>query len=289
MARSNTTAQRRNAVLFIGDIIRSSASLSLLLGGGAFLFFMLLILKPFRIVPAGERGVLMHFGNVQDEILDEGMHFTMPIVSSVKTLSVRVNKNEISAMASSKDLQTLTADIAVNWHIDPQQVNTVFQTIGDADQVVSGIIDPAVSEVVKAATAKKNAEAIITQRTALKEEIDVALRDRLTPYGLMVDDVSLTNFSFSPEFSRSIEAKQIAEQEAKQAEYTALKAEKDAQATINKAKGKAEAQRLQDQTLTPNILQQQAIEKWDGKFPQVMTQSDSVPLLQILGETGGTN
>ncbi len=285
MARSNATAQRRNTVLFLGDILRSSASLSFLLGGGAILFFMLFILKPFRIVSAGERGVLMHFGNVQDEILDEGMHFTMPIVTSVKTLSVRVNKNEISAMASSKDLQTLTADIAVNWHIDPQQVNTVFQTIGDAEQVVSGIIDPAVSEVVKAATAKMNAEEIITQRTALKQEIDAALRDRLTTYGLLVDDVSLTNFSFSPEFSRSIEAKQVAEQEAKQAEYTALKAEKDAQATINKAKGQAEAQRLQDQTLTPNILQQQAIDKWDGKFPRVMTQSDSVPLLQILEDT----
>ncbi len=224
----------------------------------------------------------MHFGNVQDTILDEGMHFTMPIATSVKALSVRVNKNEISAAASSKDLQTLTADIAVNWHIDPSKVNTVYQQIGDAEQIIAGIINPAVSEVVKAATAKKNAEQIITQRTALKDEIDQALSDRMTPYGLIVDDVSLVNFSFSPEFSRSIEAKQVAEQEAKQASYTALKAEQEAQAEVNRAKGQAEAQRLQDKTLTPNILQQQAIEKWDGKFPEVMTQGGSVPLLQIL-------
>jgi len=224
----------------------------------------------------------MRFGQVQDTVLGEGMHMRVPIVMSVKNLSVRVNKNEINAAASSKDLQTLNADIALNWHIAPDKVNSVYQQIGDSEQIVSSIINPAVSEVVKAATAKKNAEQIITQRTELKQEIDMALSERLMDYGLLVDDVSLVNFSFSPEFSRSIEAKQVAEQEAKQAEYTALKAEQDAKATINRAKGKAEAQRLQNQTLTDNILQQQAIERWDGKFPTVMAGSDSVPFLQIV-------
>jgi prohibitin 1 len=273
---------RQDFTLFLVDLFRASLSKGLLWGGGFFLLFAFLFLRPFRIVPAGERGVIMHFGDVQDTILGEGMHFTMPIVTSVETLSVRVQNSEISAAASSKDLQTLTADIALNWHIDPSQVNTIYQRVGDTEQIISGIITPAVSEVVKAATAKKNAEQIITQRTELKESIDTALRERLEPYGLLIDDVSLTNFSFSPEFSKSIEAKQVAEQEAKQAEYTALKAEKDAQATINRAKGQAEAQRLQDRTLSANILQQQAIEKWDGQYPDVMTQGDAIPMLQIL-------
>lgn len=271
--------QRQNILLALKDQLQ----LSFLVGGVLTFLIAFVFLKPFRIVNAGERGVLMHFGKVQDTILDEGIHFTTPVVTSVKTLSVRVNKNEISAVASSKDLQTLTADIAVNWHIDPNEVNTVYQQIGDLSQIVSGIINPAVSEVVKAATAKKNAEEIITQRTTLKQEIDSHLSERLAAYGLLVDDVSLVNFSFSAEFSKSIEAKQIAEQEAKQAEYTALKAKQDAQATINRAKGQAEAQRLQDQTLTPNILQQQAIEKWDGAFPKVITQEGATPLLQIFG------
>ncbi|MFK8186110.1 MAG: prohibitin family protein [Phormidesmis sp.] len=280
--RSVGSSDRNNFLLFLIDVLRSSASFGTLAGGGFVFLLAFIFLKPFHIVQAGERGVVMKFGNVQDHILDEGMHFKAPIVTSVKTLSVRVNKNEISAAASSKDLQTLTAEIAVNWHIDPTRVNTVYQQIGDEDQIISRILNPAVSEVVKAATAKMNAEQIIRQRTALKEEIDTALSDRLQAYGLLVDDVSLVNFSFSPEFSRSIEAKQIAEQEAKQAEYTALKAEQDAQAEINRAKGKAEAQRLQDKTLTPNVLQQQAIEKWDGQFPQVMTGGETIPMLQIL-------
>jgi prohibitin 1 len=282
---ASENASRQDWALALTELLQSSLSKGFLIGGGIFLLFAFIFLKPFRIVSAGERGVLMHFGNVQDTILDEGIHFTLPIVTSVKTLSVRVNKSEISAAASSKDLQTLTADIAVNWHIDPTKVNTIYQQLGDTEQIVAGILNPAVSEVVKAATAKQNAGQIITQRTALKEEIDTTLSNRLLPYGLVIDDVSLVNFSFSPEFSKSIEAKQVAEQEAKQAEYTALKAEKDAQATINRAKGQAEAQRLQDQTLSPNILQQQAIEKWDGQYPDVMTQGDAIPMLQIL--TGG--
>ena len=281
MTRSSVKARQRQNFLFF---LRDQLKLSFLAGGLLGFFVIVLFLRPFRIVNAGERGVLMHFGNVQDTILDEGLHFTTPVVSSVRTMSVRVNKDEIQAAASSKDLQTLTVDVAINWHVDPAKVNTIYQQVGDLEQIVSRIIDPAVSEVVKAATARKNAEEIITQRTALKDEIDSSLSERLSAYGLLVDDVSLVNFSFSPEFSKSIEAKQIAEQEAKQAEYTALKAAQDAQAEINRAKGRAEAQRLQDATLTPNILQQQAIERWDGAFPRVMTDESAVPMLQVFGE-----
>lgn len=89
------------------------------------------------------------------------------------------------------------------------------------------------------------------------------------------------NFAFSPEFSRAIESKQIAEQEAKQAEFIAKKATQEAQAEINRAKGQAEAQRLQRQTLTPDLLQKQAIEKWDGHFPTVMGGNGTLPLINI--------
>ncbi|MGB7414925.1 MAG: SPFH domain-containing protein, partial [Thermosynechococcaceae cyanobacterium] len=99
--------------------------------------------------------------------------------------------------------------------------------------------------------------------------------------GLIVDDTSLVNISFSPEFSQSIEAKQIAEQEAKKAQYQAQKAAQESVALVNRAKGQAEAQRLQKLSLTPAILQQQAIEKWDGKFPMVMGGSGTLPLINI--------
>ena len=249
--------------------------------GGLFLFLIVGFLKPFVIVNAGERGVVMKFGKVQDTIFDEGIHPVIPVVTTVEKLSVRVQKNDIKAEASSRDLQDIKMDIAVNWHIEPTQVNKIFQQVGNKEQIVVRIINPAVSEVVKAATAKKDAEEIITKRTELKEEIDNQLQERLVEYGIAVDGVSLVNISFSPEFAKAIEAKQIAEQEAKRAEFEAAKAEQQAIAEVNRAKGQAEAQRLQRQTLTAELLQKQAIEKWDGKFPLVLGGEGALPFINI--------
>ncbi|MBD1884561.1 MULTISPECIES: prohibitin family protein [Microcoleus] len=256
-------------------------NLALYIVGGIVFIIAALILRPFALVGAGERGVMMRFGKVQDAILDEGIHPILPIVTSVKTISVRVQKTDLKADAASKDLQSITTDLAVNWNVDPAKVNQVFQQVGDEEQIVTSILSPAISEVLKAATSKKTAEEIITKRTELKNEIDNSLKKRLEPYGVIVRDVSLINFGFSPEFSKAIEAKQIAEQEAKQAEFTVKKATQDAQAQINRAKGQAEAQRLQRQTLTAEILQQQAIEKWNGQFPTVMGGGGTLPLINI--------
>ncbi|MBO1350682.1 MAG: prohibitin family protein [Hormoscilla sp. GUM202] len=249
--------------------------------GGLFILILATALKPFAIVNAGTRGVVMKFGKVQDVILDEGIHPIMPIVTTIKSLSVRVQKNDIPAAAASKDLQDVKINVALNWSIDPTRVNEVFQQIGDEQQIVLRIINPAVAEVVKAATAKKNAEEIITKRTELKQEIDNQIKERLAPYGLLVQDISLVDVTFSPEFAKAIEAKQIAEQEAKRAEFIAQKATQEAQAEINRAKGQAEAQRLVRQTITPELLQKQAIEKWDGRFPTVMTGNGTLPFINV--------
>ena len=244
-------------------------------------FMVLAMFKPFTIIKAGERGVIMSFGKVKDTILNEGIHPIIPVVNTVETLSVRVQKNDVSAAASSKDLQDVKIEIALNWHINPDKVNAIFQRIGDEEQIVNRIITPAVSEIVKAATAQKNAEEIITKRREVKQQIDIELKERLDDYGILVDDVSLVNIAFSPEFTKAIESKQIAEQQAKQADYEALKAEKTAQAEINRAKGQAEAQRLQKLTFTPALLQKEAITKWDGKFPMVMGGEGALPFINI--------
>ncbi|HEY9874462.1 MAG TPA: prohibitin family protein, partial [Candidatus Obscuribacterales bacterium] len=131
--------------------------------GKAIALFLLLgiLFTPFAIVNAGERGVLMQFGKVQETVLGEGIHPIIPIVNTVKNLSVRVQKHEISAEASSKDLQDVFTDVALNWHIIPEKANTIFQQIGDEIQVVERIINPAVEEVLKAVMAKYTAEEII--------------------------------------------------------------------------------------------------------------------------------
>lgn len=237
----------------------------------ALLILVLTILSRFfAIVNAGERGVLMHFGQVQKQVLGEGIHLIVPIVSTVKNLSVRVQKQEISAEASSKDLQDVFTDVALNWHIVPEEANTIFQQIGDEPQVVDRIINPAVEEVLKAVMAKYTAEEIITKRGEVKAGVDDFLTKRLANYHIAVDDISLVHVHFSSGFSDAVEAKQIAEQEVKRADFLALKAVKEAEAKVNLAKGEAEVERLLRDNLTAEILSRQAIEKWNGKLPLIV-------------------
>lgn len=241
---------------------------------------LLAILNPFTTVGTGERGVVAHFGKVQDEVLDEGLHLTMPIRTSVKKISVRVQKSDLKTQASSKDLQLITTEVAINWHISPLEVNKVYQTIGSEEAVVERILTPAVSELFKAGSSKLTAEEIITKRNELSAEVKETMRVRLQKYGIIMDDLNIVDVDFSKDFAHAVEQKQVAEQSAKTAHYVADKAAQDAQAEINKAKGQAEAQRLQKLTITPEILQRMAIEKWNGEFPQVMG-SGTLPFLNL--------
>ncbi|MEG3988145.1 prohibitin family protein [Microcoleus sp. S28C3] len=232
--------------------------------------FLAIMSRFFVIVNAGERGVMMQFGKVEEQVLGEGIHVIVPIVYTVKKLSVRVQKQESSAEASSKDLQDVFTDVALNWHIIPEEANAIFQQIGDEKEVVTRIIDPAVEEVLKAVMAKYTAEEIITKRGEVKAAVDDYLTLRLVTYHIAVDDISLVHVHFSERFSDAVEAKQIAEQEAKRGEFLALKAVKEAEAKVNLAKGEAEVQRLLRDNLTPEFLQRQAIEKWNGKLPMIV-------------------
>jgi regulator of protease activity HflC (stomatin/prohibitin superfamily) len=239
-----------------------------------------ILFSPIVIVHAGERGVLMQFGKVQQRVLGEGLHFIIPLVNTVKNLSVRVQKHEISAEASSKDLQEVFADVALNWHIIPEEANAIFQQVGDETAVVERIINPAVEEVIKAVIAEYTAEEIITKREEVKAGVDETLTTRLISYHIRVDDISLVHVHFSQRFSDAVEAKQIAEQEAKKAGFVVLRALKEAEAKVNLARGEAEAQRLLRATLTPEILDKQAIDKWDGKLPLVVGK-DGIKLLDL--------
>ena len=245
------------------------------------IFGVILVKSSFVTVNPGERGVVIQLGKVQKAILDEGTYPVIPFITSVKKINVRILITEIEASAGTKDLQTIQTKLALNWYMEPTKVNKIYQQIGDENQVNTQIIVPAITEVLKAATPRKTAEEILTQREELKNVIDKAIKQRLAVYNIQVSEVSLVNVAFSAEFSKAIEAKQIAEQQAKQADYESLKATKQAEAQVNLAKGQAESQRLMRQTLTPQLLQKQAIEKWNGSFPQVMSGNGALPFINI--------
>ena len=238
-------------------------------------------LNSFVIINPGEAGVLSILGKATDGALLEGVHFKPPLVSKVDIYDVTVQKFEVPAQSSTKDLQQLTASFAINFSLDPLQVVTIRRTQGTLQNIVSKIIAPQTQESFKVAAARRTVEEAITKREELKQDFDVALGDRLNKYGIIVLDTSVVDLTFSTEFSKAVEEKQIAEQRAQRAVYIAREAEQEAEATINRARGQAEAQRLLRETLTSELLQKQAIEKWDGKFPQVLGGNGAIPFINI--------
>lgn len=224
------------------------------------------------IVPAGHSAVLMRFGAVQGQ-LDEGMHFIMPGINSTEVVEVRTQKEESTGTAASRDLQVVTTTVALNFRVDRGAVGKLYQNVGK--EYKARIIDPAVQESIKTVTAKYTAEDLIRSRTQVKSEVEQEITKRLAAYNILVEanGVSITNFDFSPEFNKAIEAKQVAQQEAEKQKYILQRAEMERQTAVAKAKGESEAAKLNAEALKVQggglVIAREWITKWDGKLPQV--------------------
>ncbi|MBP0030177.1 prohibitin family protein [Roseofilum sp. Guam] len=248
----------------------------------------------FVIINPGQAGVLSILGKARDGALLEGIHFKPPLISNVDVYDVTVQKFEVPAQSSTRDLQELSASFAINFRLDPLKVVDIRRTQGTLQNLVSKVIAPQTQESFKIAAAVRTVEESITKRTELKHDFDIALDQRLEKYGIIVLDTSVIDLAFSAEFARAVEEKQIAEQRAQRAIYIAQEAEQEAQADVNRAKGKAEAQRLLAETLRAQggtlVLQKEAIEAWregGAQMPKVLVtggeSNSGIPFLFNLG------
>lgn len=242
----------------------------------------ILVFGSFFVVGAGEKGVIFNvFSGVKDKTYDEGLHFKLPLFEKPYRFEVRTRVYNDDAAAASKDLQIVSTRVALNYHIDKDKVNTLFKNIGPDYE--HRIIDPSIQEVVKAITAKHIAEELITKREIVKEEIKLTLKERLARSYVILDDLSITNFDFSPEFNHAIEQKVTAEQNALKEQNNLKVIEFQAQQKIAQAKGEAEAIRIVNEELlkSPQYIDYLTIQKWDGKMPLAL---GSGSLLSITGE-----
>lgn len=241
---------------------------------GVVLFAIGLIAGSFVTVPAGYRGILLRFGAVSGD-LTAGAHFIIPGVEHVEEMEVRTQKAEAKGSAASQDLQVVTTDLAINYHLKPSEVGRIYSTVGNDEAIRDRIIQPAAQEVLKAIVARYTAEQLIRQRDQVKQQVDDSLTTRLAAYNIMVEvnGVSLTNFEFSEQFNQAIESKQVAQQSAEQQKYVLAKAQMEAQTEIAKANGIAQANKIKAQALNSEggqkVLAQAWIDKWDGHLPTV--------------------
>jgi regulator of protease activity HflC (stomatin/prohibitin superfamily) len=252
------------------------------------------------IVEAGHRGVVLYLGAVENRVLGEGVHFVTPFVEQVVSMEVRTQKFQAEATAASNDLQEVQSVIAVNYRIDPQQTNEIYQKLGVNYQ--DRVISPTIQESVKASVAKFNAEELITKRETAKSVIADAIRSTLSRDNIEVQNVFITDFKFSDAFATQIEQKVVAFQKflTEQnnlraievvANQTVAQAEGAARSNAARASGESEAIKIITLQLreSPEYLQWQAISKWNGQMPYALGSSGfpffQLPVPQALNQT----
>ena len=255
------------------------------------IIIVILVAESVAIVQAGNRGVVLYLGAVEDRVLGEGLHLIIPFAEQVVQMEVRTQKFQAEASAASKDLQEVQTVIALNYRIDPQQANKIYQLLGVnyADRVIA----PTIQESVKASVAKFNAEELITKRETAKNVIAEAIRNTLASNNIATQNVFITDFQFSQSFADQIEQKVVAFQKflTEQnnlrtvqviANQNVVQAEAAARSNVAKADGEAQAINIITQQLrsSPEYLQWQAINRWNGQLPYSLGSGGGVPFFQ---------
>lgn len=238
----------------------------------------------FGLITAGDVGVTTQWGKPTGELKQNGWYFAPAFLgfSVYPMQSTTIRQYPVSgASASTNDLQTTETDITFNFHLnqDPKSLLNVYTNLRDS---FDGVIRPITLEALKSVTAHYTAENLIKQRSRAKADLDTLLRARLEPYGIVIDNVSLTDFRFSDEFNSAVEAKVTQEQQALQAKAKLSQVYYEAQQTVTQARADATALSLKRQNITPTLVQQAFVDKWDGKLPAVMGGGSLMNLPQSL-------
>jgi prohibitin 2 len=270
----------------------------------AFILVVVVLSASVKIVEAGNRGVLLNFGAVDTTAsLPEGIHFVVPFRDNIIPIEVRTQRITENAAAASNDLQDVSTQVALNYHVDPGTAQILYQQIGF--DYANRVITPAIQESVKQISARFNAENLITNRETVKSEIETNIKARLAPYNIIVDALSITEFQFTEQFRRAVEAKVEAEQralqanndlrrieiEAQQAEARAIgeqqaniaRAEGVRQAAVLQAQGEAEAIQIVEAQLreNPRYLEWLKTQRWDGVLPLVTGGTGATPFIEL--------
>ncbi len=257
---------------------KKSISKGMILGIVIAVIALILLLDCFTIVQPGHTGVVVTMGKVRSGVMQEGLHVKVPFVQNVVQIDNRIVKLEVDTEAFSKDLQTVTTVLAINYRVDTAKSDSIYKNVGSNYETV--LIKPAVEEVLKAITAQYTAEESVTNRVMISDGLIKGLNEKLNEIGLYVTDVNIVNFDFSEAFITAIEEKQVAQQKLLKAEtekQTAItNAEAQAETIRIKAEAEAKANEVLQKSLSKEVLEYNKLEKWNGVLPQVTGNSETL-------------
>ena len=251
----------------------------------ATLFLLITILSSFQSVPTGFVGIKTRFGKVSDDVIQEGLNIKVPYIEKIVLMDCRTQKSEVDCSTASKDLQEISLNVAINFNVNKTTAHKLYREVGINYESI--IINPAILESVKSVTAQFTAEELITKRAEVSNNMESTLKEKIESRGFNVVDFNITDLDFSVAYNQAIEKKQVAEQEAKQAEYELQKSKIENERKIAEAEANAKVMEVQDSTTTERALklkeleiQKAAIEKWNGALPSTMA-GDTVPFINL--------
>lgn len=230
------------------------------------------LFSSFQTIKSGEVGLKVRFGKIVNTKLDEGLNLKVPFIEKIVTVNIKVQKTELETESSSKDLQTIATDIAVNYRIESEKATNLYRTVGNNYQTT--VLDPAIKESIKAVIAQYTAAEVITSRSEVSEKCKEELGKKVEKYGIVIDNFNITNLTFSEEYSKAIEEKQVAEQKLE-------KARLEAEAKLVEAQATKKANDLMKESLTNEIITKEFIEKWDGKLPETYAGKDILGIFNL--------
>ncbi|MBP3411348.1 MAG: prohibitin family protein [Clostridia bacterium] len=278
----------------------------------ALLLVVVLLANSLAIVPVGSTGIMLTLGRVEEgKALSEGMHLKIPFVQKIVSMDNRVKKLELSTEAFSKDIQTVSATLAVNYRMIPEKSFEIYRKHGT--QFENNIIVPATHEVLKSVCAQYTAEELISKRQESSDMMRDELGAKLGELGIEISDFNIIDFDFSNEFIEAVESKQVAEQLKKKAatenETAIAQAEREKQVSIKQSEAEAERVRIQAEAkaqsmliaaqaeadavklaadaeayrmenegkyITNDLIDKIIAENWDGKLPVVSGSSNNI-------------
>ena len=233
------------------------------------LFILITLLSSFKTIKSGEVGLKVRFGKITDTSLSEGLNLKIPYIEKIVKVNVKVQKVELTTESSSKDLQTITTQLAVNYNVEKKSAIALYKNVGKTYEQT--ILLPAIQESIKAVMSRFTAEEVITKRNQVSDLCLEEIQNKVKKYGINIDDFNIIDLDFSTEYTKAIEEKQVAEQKVLTAKQELEKEKIEAEKKLVKAKAEKEANELKKQTLTDNIIKEKFIDKWNGELPKATT------------------